>query len=364
MKIELNEVAVRDVFLSYRDNAEEGVIGYGGRLDIRPKYQREFVYDAKKREAVIETVRKAFPLNVMYWVVADDGNFEVLDGQQRTLSLCQYINGDFSVMVDGHPMAFHNLKKVEQEAILDYKLMVYFCSGTDKEKLDWFRIINIAGEKLTDQELRNAVYTGSWLSHAKSIFSKTNCPAYLLAAKYVDGSPIRQQYLQTAISWKSDGNIDEYMSKHQHDSDADELWIYFQEVIHWVSATFTAYRSEMKGIQWGPLFDAYSEKDLDSEELEIAIRTLLMDDDVTNKKGVYAYVLSGDERNLAVRAFSQGQRREAFERQNGICVVCGEAFDISMMDADHITPWSKGGKTNAANCQMLCLEDNRRKGSN
>ena len=242
MKIELNEITVREVAEGYLDSAEEGVVGYGGRLDIRPKYQREFVYDEKKRNAVIDTIRKGFPLNVMYWVVTDEGTYEVMDGQQRTISFCQYVNGDFSVPVDGHPMAFHNLPKTLQDQILDYKLMVYFCSGTDKEKLDWFRIINIAGERLTDQELRNAVYTGPWLSHAKPIFSKTNCAAYLLANKYVNGSPIRQEYLETAISWLSGGNIEQYMSAHQHDPNANELWSYFQAVIAWVELTFTTYR--------------------------------------------------------------------------------------------------------------------------
>ena len=164
------------------------------------------MYDEKKRNAVIDTIRKGFPLNVMYWVVTDQGTYEVMDGQQRTISFCQYVNGDFSVPVDGHPMAFHNLPKTLQDQILDYTLMVYFCSGTDKERLDWFRIINIAGERLYDQELRNAVYTGPWLTHAKPIFSKTNCPAYLLANKYVNGSPIRQDYLETAISWLSGGH--------------------------------------------------------------------------------------------------------------------------------------------------------------
>jgi hypothetical protein len=204
MKIELHEFTVGEVTEGYEDSDEEGVVGYRGQLDIRPKYQREFVYGEKQRNAVIDTIRKGFPLNVMYWVVTDEGSFEVMDGQQRTISFCQYVAGDFSIPVDGHPMAFHNLPKSLQDQILDYKLMIYLCSGTDKEKLDWFRIINIAGERLTEQELRNAVYTGPWLTHAKSIFSKTNCPAYLLANRYVTGSPIRQDYLETAIEWISD----------------------------------------------------------------------------------------------------------------------------------------------------------------
>lgn len=363
MNIDPKEITVGEVAAAYLDNAEEGVVGYGGRLDIRPKYQREFVYDEKKRNAVIDTIRKNYPLNVMYWVVTDDGNYEVMDGQQRTISFCQYVNGDFSIPVDGHPMAFHNLPQTLQDQILDYKLMIYFCSGTDVEKLDWFRIINIAGERLTEQELRNAVYTGPWLTHAKSIFSKTNCAAYLLANRYVNGSPIRQEYLQTAISWRSGGDIEQYMSAHQHDPNANELWSYFQAVIAWVELTFTTYRREMKGLDWGGLYDQFKEGLYDTDKLEDEIKALMIDDDVTRKKGIYLYVLTGDEKHLSIRPFTAAMRRAAYERQNGICAMCNEHFEIGQMEADHITPWSRGGRTNADNCQMLCLEDNRRKGA-
>ena len=363
MKIELHEITVHDIVNGYVDSAEEGVVGYGGQLDIRPKYQREFIYDAKKRAAVIDTIRKGFPLNVMYWVVTDEGTYEVMDGQQRTISFCQYVKGDFSIPVDGHPMAFHNLPKTLQDQILDYTLMVYFCSGTDKEKLDWFRIINIAGERLTEQELRNAVYTGPWLSHAKTIFSKTNCAAYLLANRYVNGKPIRQDFLETAISWRSGGEIEPYMSDHQHDPNANELWSYFQSVISWVDMTFTTYRSEMKGVDWGGLYDQFKDELYDTAKLEDEIKVLMIDDDVTKQKGIYSYLLTRDEKYLSIRPFSPAHRRRAYERQAGICPRCGKHFEIGEMEADHITPWSKGGNTDADNCQMLCLEDNRRKGA-
>ena len=196
MKIELHEITIRDITEGYVDNQENGVVGYNGILNIRPKYQREFVYTEDKRNAVIDTINKGFPLNVMYWVKNDDGTFEVLDGQQRTLSFCQYVNNDFSL----NNKAFHNLTKTEQDRILDYKCMIYFCEGTDLEKLEWFKIINIAGEKLTDQELRNAVYTGTWLTSAKLKFSKTGCAAYNLGKDYVAGNTIRQEYLETVIS--------------------------------------------------------------------------------------------------------------------------------------------------------------------
>lgn len=357
MKIELHEITVREVSENYVDNDEEGVMGYNGKLNIRPKYQREFVYDDKKRDAVIDTIFKDFPLNVMYWVKNEDGTFEVLDGQQRTISFCQYVKNDFSV---GN-RTFQNLTNVEKEKILDYKLMVYFCDGNDKEKLDWFKIINIAGEKLTDQELRNAVYTGTWLTNAKSIFSKSNCAAYLLSKDYVNGSPIRQDILQTALIWISGGEIEKYMSIHQHDPNANELWTYFRNVIEWTKLTFPKYRREMKGINWGSLYDEFKGEILDAKELEKVIETLLVDEDVTNQKGIYPYTLTRDEKYLNIRAFTDNHKRTAYEKQKGICVKCRKHFEISEMEADHIKPWHEGGKTSADNCQMLCKDDNRRK---
>ena len=191
---------------------------------------------------MIETVRKDFPLNVLYWVKNADDTYEVLDGQQRTISICEYVAGNFSLDYQ----YFHNLTDTEREEILDYKLMVYFCEGNDREKLDWFKTINIAGEKLTDQELRNAIYTGTWLTEAKKYFSRTSCPAYGIGSDYMNGSPIRQDYLETAIDWISLTKIEEYMAKHQHEPNANELWLYFQNVISWVKVVFPRYRKEMK----------------------------------------------------------------------------------------------------------------------
>ena len=357
MKIELKEITVRELTDRYEDNEEGGVVGYGGKLDIRPPYQREFIYKDKQRDAVIHTVTKDFPLNVMYWAVREDGNFEVIDGQQRTISLCQYVNGDFAYMFK----YFHNLQEDEKEQILNYKLMVYVCSGTDSEKLEWFKTINIAGEKLTDQELRNAVYSGSWVTDAKRYFSKTGCPAYQIGSDYLNGSPIRQDYLETSIKWIAKENIEVYMSKNQHEPNANELWLYFQSVINWVKTVFPKYRKEMKGIEWGFLYNEFKDQKFDSKKLEQEASELMEDEDVTNKKGIYTYILTGKEKFLNIRAFSPNQKREAYERQKGICVECKESFEISEMEADHITPWHEGGKTSADNCQMLCKEDNRRK---
>lgn len=239
--------------------------------------------------------------------------------------------------------------------------MIYFCSGTDSEKLEWFKTINIAGEKLTDQELRNAVYAGSWVSDAKRYFSKRGCPAYNIAGDYLDGTAIRQDYLETVIKWISNDNIEKYMAEHQHEPNANDLWLYFQSVINWVKAVFPYYRREMKGIEWGFLYNEYKDKKFDPKKLETEINKLMQDDDVTNKKGIYWYVLTRKEKYLNIRAFTDNQKREAYERQKGICPICKKHFDISEMEADHITPWHEGGKTIAENCQMLCKDDNRRK---
>jgi hypothetical protein len=357
MKIELKKITVKELFEGYKDNAEAGIVGYSGSLDIRPPYQREFIYDDKQRNAVIDTVRKDYPLNVMYWAVRKDGNYEVIDGQQRTVSICQYVNGDFSIS----GLAFHNLQDDQQQQILEYKLMVYFCSGADSEKLEWFKTINIAGEELTDQELRNAVYAGPWTADAKRYFSKTGCAAYGLASKYVRGVPIRQDYLETAIDWHSNGKIKDYMSEHQHDMNATPLWHYFQNVIGWVKATFPKYRKEMKGVPWGDLYNKFQGKTFDTDMLEERVAQLMMDEDVQRKAGIYPYVLDGDETHLNVRNFSDSMKREAYERQKGICVKCEKHFEFSEMEGDHIKPWHEGGKTDAANCQMLCKDDNRRK---
>lgn len=359
MKIKLNEIPVREIVEGFKDDAENGVIGYDGKLDIRPAFQREFIYNEKERNAVIDTVNKGFPLNVMYWCKNDD-KFELLDGQQRTLSICQYVNGDFSF----NQRYFNNLTQTEKDSILDYKLMIYICEGTDKEKLDWFKIINIAGEKLTDQELRNAMYTGTWLYDAKRHFSKTGCPAYQIGEKYMSGSTIRQDYLETALKWISNREgieIEDYMAKNQHNEDSNELWMYYQNVLDWVKRLFPNYRKEMKGIEWGFLFNKYKDQVYNSDKLEQEIKRLMMDDDVTKKSGIYSYLITGEEKFLNIRTFTDSQKREAYERQDGICPICKGHFEINEMEGDHITPWHEGGKTDIDNLQMLCKDCNRRK---
>jgi hypothetical protein len=361
MKIELHEISIRELTDGFEDHAEDGVVGYGGRLDIRPKYQREFIYSEKQQQAVIDTVMKGFPLNTMYWAVRGDGTFEVIDGQQRTLSICRYVNGDFS-----HGKRFFgNLQDDERERVMSYRLMVYLCEGTDSEKLEWFKTINIAGEELTSQELRNAVYAGAWTADAKRYFSKSECAAWQLGNKYLTGSPIRQDYLETALRWYSRGDIEGYMAAYEHDASASSLWVYYQGIISWAKTLFPKYRREMKGVEWGDLYNEFGGNAYDPAALEREAARLMADDDVTAKRGIYEYLLSDGkrERVLSIRAFTDSQKRAAYERQKGVCPRCGLHFDYGQMEGDHITPWSEGGHTAPDNLQMLCRDCNRRKGA-
>lgn len=357
MKITLKSIKIKDLVDNYVDNEEEGVKGYFGKLDIRPPYQREFCYNDNQQQAVMDTVTKGFPLNTMYWVVREDGTYEVLDGQQRTLSICRYVNGDYS-----HNLRyFSNLQDDEKSEILNYELQVYFCEGTPSEKLEWFETINIAGEQLTKQEIRNAVYAGTWTADAKKIFSKSNCPAKLLSDKYVNGNPIRQELLETALSWfvgKDDKLIKNYMAQHQFDTSATELWLYFQNVISWVQTLFKTYRKEMKGIDWGFLYNKYHTNFYEPNLLEEEILRLLDDDDVSNNKGIYLYLFDRQEKHLNLRQFDEKMKRKVYEKQKGICPVCKKHFEFNEMEGDHIIAWSKGGKTVIENLQMLCKFDN------
>ena len=265
---------------------------------------------------------------------------------------------------------FENLTQEEKDIILNYEIPVYFCKGGDSEKLAWFRTINKVGERLNEQELRNAIYTGKWLADAKRYFSKSGCPAFELGKKYIKGTPIRQDFLETAIEWIADReglSIEGYMAKHQHDDNAEELWTYYQDVINWVTSRFTVYRKEMKGLPWGIMYNKYSCDKIVPSVVEAQIAELMIDKDVTKRSGIYMYVLSGEEKWLNIRKFDDADKRAIYEMQKGICPYCekeGRAsieYDIDDMEVDHILPWSKGGKTEISNGQCLCKEHNRRK---
>lgn len=371
MTIKQLEVTVGEITSGYIDSEEQGVRGYGGLLDIRPPYQREFIYNEKEQIAVITTVLKGYPLNVMYWVKrSEDAEcpYEVMDGQQRTLSLCQYVAGKFAIDFKN----FFNQTADIQKKILDYKLTVYVCEGEESEKLEWFQTINIAGKPLNEQEIRNAIYAGPFVSDAKRHFSKTNCGAYRLGKDLVNGTPIRQDFLKKALEWMADHETRNgkpqtavgYMSAHQHDLSAGPLWSYFQNVLNWAISTFNIkkFKKIMKGIDWAKFYDEFHEQALDINDMEKRIADLIGDDEIQKQLGIIPYVLTGDEHNLDLRSFPEKIKLAVWEKQQHKCAMCGKEFDIEFMEGDHITPWRDKGRTVIENCQMLCRECNRRKG--
>ena len=361
MKIEQNSITVREVVDGYNDKKENGVVGYRGLLDIRPSFQREFVYKGKQKKDVINSILKGYPLNVMYWVKRKD-KLEVLDGQQRTLSICSFIHRDFAIQINGHDQYFHNLSENLKNKILDYELTVYFCEGTDDETLEWFKIVNIAGEALRLQELRNAIYGGPWVESAKRYFSRPNSPAEGVGGKFLNGSAIRQDLLETAIYWYSEGDITGFMAKHQYKPDATKLWDYFNAVIDWVKFVFPNYHKTMKGLNWGALYKEFRCNYKVPKNNAKEVLRLLKDEDVTNKRGIYEFILSGKEHLLNIRNFSDSDKETRYASQKGICPWCKQKFSIKQMDGDHVKPWSQGGKTSLKNLQMLCKPCNRTKG--
>lgn len=367
MKTTFHPVTVRDLHDGYVDRGDAGVSAYGGRLDARPAYQREFVYGTDKQQAVIDTVLKGAPLSLVYWAVREPdaqnpAQYEILDGQQRTLSLMRFVSGGFKVVYDGVERYFANLPGDIQDRVLDYEMLVYVCDGDESEKLDWFKRINIAGETLNDQELLNAVFSGPWLVHAKQYFSKQGGAAAGISDGYVKELANRQGYLAVALKWiarRDSTTVEGYMGAHAHDANANELRGYFASVAEWARSTFPKARNDLKSVDWGRLYDEHGQRnDLDPAVLEAQVAELMADDDVTRKYGVYEYVLTGKERLLSIRQFSDRDKRTAYERQQGVCPGCYEHFEIEQMQGDHITPWSKGGATVPANCQMLCVECN------
>lgn len=394
-------LTIRDLIQDYENDVDTNhVSGYGGRLDIRPKYQRNFRYNDKQQEAVMNTILQAFPLNIMYWVKKDDGTYEVLDGQQRTISICEYVCGPnydgigYTIDVDGHQMTFANLKANMIDvanAILDYPLEIYICEGTESEKLAWFKVINTAGEVMTPQELRNAAYSGPWVSSAKAYFSREKGRGVHAADFDYDNkkAPLlskdwnKQEYLETAIAWAANAEgktIEEYMSDHQGDPDATELWRYFNAVVEWTRSKFTHYRSYMKGLPWGIWYNEYMNGlhkgciiEKDGATIEAELQKLIADDEVSFGKGAYMYIVDGLEKHLNLRQFDDATKMRVYEAQKHKCPYCEKKVDgysgkneyaFEEMEGDHIIPWHDGGKTTEDNCQMLCKYHNGHKSGN
>lgn len=386
-------IRIGDLVDGYKDDGEKGVVAYGGKLNIRPAYQRAFVYNPDDRDRVMLSVYNNMPLNSMYWALNPDETFEVIDGQQRLISICQFISNNDG---NGNPIAinfngrntqtFEGLSTEKQNEILNYKLQVYICDGTDDEKLDWFHTINIAGKQMTNQELLNANYTGNWLTTAKQFFSKRhnndaiNISYYnnddkktllnLLADKVLGDigglgdKANRQLLLELAIKWRIDAdsslypNIKDYMGLHRFDNNAEELIDYFQNVINWVKRTFVIYRSDMKGLDWGFLYNKYRNKVFSPEKIEKSLKYLYdlydVDPDGLKKKGFYDYCLSDDRNLIWHRAFSERQQKQAYEYQKGKCARCHHSFPLKELEGHHKIAFADGGETTVKNCLMLC----------
>ena len=391
---------IRDLCEGYTSEDDgyttDSVYGYNSKLNIRPSYQRNSVYDSRKRNAVIQTILNECPLNIMYWVDKEDGTYEMLDGQQRTLAICNYVAGNFSVTSEKFPQSvpqqdFPNLQMNLNDLanqILDYELDIYVCKGTPSEKLKWFHVINTSGEPLNEQELRNSAYTGKWLSNAKRYFATSkgrgvnladNNPNNNKKEPLLTGDWNRQQYLETALSWAAiqEGiSIEEYMLKHRGDDDATELWQSFSKIIEWVRGKFVSYNSALKSFNWGEIYKKYFNEELNgnliskkASEIHEAIIRLTSDDEVTaSMSGIYKYIIYGDGKYLQIRQFDEKTARSIYEKQKHHCPYCvkegnNREYAFREMHADHIQPWSKGGKTEESNCQMLCAMHNESKGN-
>lgn len=374
MKITPKKISIGQLTQDYIDKSseEKGVTAYGGKLDIRPPYQRNFVYSDEKRNAVIESIKNEFPLNTIYWADNGKGRYEVIDGQQRIISICEYVHSNFSVNWNGEQLEFHNLKG-QQKKFLDYKLDVYLCKGPEHEKIKWFRIINIAPEVMKPQELRNAVYRGKWVSDAKIFFSKRNGPAYSIGHKYVNSSKSaeRQEYLELAIKWDSinkikkkgiseSERIDLYMQQHQNNNSAKDLKKYFENVIAWIELNFKKYNKKISQIDWGIYYNKFKKKKFNVDEIEKEVSKLLLDDDVSDS-GIYPYIITGEEKHLNIRAFTLSMKLKVHEIQKGKCKnsKCNVKGDLENFEFDHIVPWSKNGRTEIDNCQMLCIKHHK-----
>lgn len=371
MVITEKKVSIEKLIDGFHESDERGVWCYdGGLLNIRPAYQREFIYNDEQKVAVMETILRGYPLGIFYWVENDDGTFEVLDGQQRIMSILRYIESDeFSVDRDDNPFFYSTWKEQHPEIcneIKAYELEVKFCKGGDfDEKLKWFEVINTHGEELKPQELRNAIYSGPWVTDAKRNFSKQNGGAVVRGKKYVNAGIERQGFLETGIKWIAGNSVDEikkYMAKNREEKDADEMLNYFLNVIDWVQKTFPDYYEEMEKIDWGRLYREHGNRN-NLGDLKNRVEGLMEDEDIDVKRGIFEYLLTGRKRHLNLRAFNSNERRTIWQRQKGICPECNKGYSLKEMDADHIKAWSEGGATRLENAQMLCKECNQEKGA-
>lgn len=368
----------------YNELEGKGLFGLGGRLVIQPEYQRNYFYqekDGKREQAVIHSLLRGYPIGLLYFNKVGDDRYEVLDGQQRITSIGRFVTNKFAIMVGGNPMIFDSLPADQKARLLDTKLLIYICEGAESEIKEWFQTINIAGVPLNEQELLNAIYSGPFVTLARAEFSNSQNANLHKWRAYIKGNVNRQDFLACALDWVSKGNISDYMSKHRYDDNIDELKTYFNSVIDWVATVFRDVYPEMRGLEWGRLYEQYHRTPYDPDEVAEQVRRLYDDPYVRNKRGIFEYVLGGcqDPQLLEVRVFDEAVKRAVYARQTAeaqaagvsncpLCAVGHDAkrsqiYEYKEMEADHVTAWSKGGASTPENCQMLCKTHNRAKGN-
>lgn len=390
MKTELKTYTIKELTqgFTYNELEEKGVYGLNGKLVIQPEYQRGYLYAEKGRDKkVIESILHEYPLGLIYFVVGKNEHgedlLEVLDGQQRITSIGRFVIGRFAVIVDGQEQTFSSLPQDKKDLIMDTELLVYVCEGTETEIKQWFETINTAGIELNDQELRNAVYSGSFITHAKEIFSRSNDVRQQKWGSYVKGDPKRQEVLETALKWIAYHNnttIDRYLSEHRHDENAEALLVYFETVINWVASRFPGKaRPQMRGLDWGYFYEKYKDQPYDVEETKKRLDDLFGDPNVKKKRNIYEFLLEKEQKPqlLDIRFFEESTKQQAYNLQtkqalnDGVsnCPYCVQEgrdnktkiYDRKHMEADHVTAWSKGGASTLENCQILCIAHNRMK---
>lgn len=380
------DITVADICNGFVYNQLEGkgLFGLGGKLTIQPEYQRNYIYadgDGKKEQAVIMSLLKGYPLGLIYFNTVATDRFEVLDGQQRITSIGRFVTNKFAIMDNGNPKNFDSLPADQQAKIRDAKLLIYACEGTETEIKQWFETINIAGVPLNPQELLNAIYSGPFVTLAKAEFSNSQNANIQKWSAYIKGSANRQEFLERALDWVSKGDIGGYMSQHRTDTTINELKTYFNSVIDWVSTVFIDVLAEMKGLEWGRLYEEYHGTSYDPKKMSDDVKKLAADDCVTNRKGIFEFLLGGsvDKKLLEIRVFEKPIKRATYDKQTqeaerkgkSNCPHCAlghganknRIYKFDEMDADHVTAWSKGGESSAKNCQMLCITHNRAKGN-
>lgn len=380
------DITVADICHGFVYNKLEGkgLFGLSGKLTIQPEYQRNYLYadqGGKREIGVVESLLKGYPLGLIYFNKVAAEKFEVLDGQQRITSIGRFLTGKFAIMENGIPKYFDSLPSDQQVRLRESKLLIYECEGTETEIKQWFETINIAGVPLSPQELLNAIFSGPFVTLAKAEFSNSQNANIQKWSAYVKGSANRQEFLERALDWVSKGKIGDYMSAHRNDTNINELKTYFNTVIDWVSTVFNDVQAEMKGLEWGRLYEEHHGKSYDPNKMSEEVKKLAADDAVTNRKGIFEYLLGGsvETKLLEVRVFDKKIARTAYAKQTEAvegkgksnCPLCAvgngsnksKIYKFDEMDADHVTAWSKGGATAASNCQMLCVTHNRAKGN-